>query len=202
MPLCGASWAAQLGQDQESGEVDLVDPNKKTEKKEPQTLEEMANFFYAECVKSPYSMIQPQDVEMYCGCRSVKMMEVMSLDELKSTLEQTPEGKFQRTRLAYFVDVPCVAYPAMSLVLDQCLGDVETVKTMKQPRKTCRCLAQSMGAYIKTKGVDSLMQERMLPGHAEMSAEEALLERPLFNSKMKEFTRKCVAIHEQQQDLY
>lgn len=190
-----------IKRNKDTGSVDLQEKGHNAPKPSaPQTIGDKANLYYQSCIKQKHPLLKGEMLGLFCGCTSAKMTEVMTPEQITTMGEDSVEGQYQRNRMTLFIYTPCIEYPTKALILDQCLNNKEARKGMRNPKKTCGCLAEGMGKYMREKAPKTI-ERALMVNAGDIDPLRVLLESPDFDSKTQYLMRACVAEHELGQDL-
>ena len=132
--------------------------HEKSNKNSTDTLssKELANKYFTSCMSKHDPIMTKFSQEMLCGCTSAKIQETMNIEEIRAMFTNTKEGAFQRSRVMAFIYVPCMEYPVYDLLNNECIGNEEIRKNLKNYNKVCSCLAENMSKFITKEGSNIL----------------------------------------------
>lgn len=128
---------------------------------EPETIEDFAGRYNENCLKKKDPVLKGEPLRMLCACSASKLQEKMTVDEVKTMMEDTPAGLGQRNRMAVHVYAPCMEYPTRALLYHNCKANKDVLAQYKNADMICTCMADDMAAYIAQNG-QSLLAQRLL----------------------------------------
>jgi hypothetical protein len=129
---------------------------------------------------------------MFCGCSAATIAEIMTLKEAKATARDSDYGQFQRNRMLMFAYAPCLAYPARTLVMQQCLTNKDT---LKDSTGTCTCVGDKISNYIKIEA-PKVMERAINFNRLSDDPLSQLLESSELAMHSEQFMTECVAQYE------
>ncbi|MGB4057996.1 MAG: hypothetical protein WBK77_07930 [Alphaproteobacteria bacterium] len=133
--------------EQENTAKQLLETNKI-----PQTPQDYSNVYFKACLASNSDISMTEYVKTQCGCTALKMVEFMSIQDMKHLFSETKEGDFQQGRVMMLAYMPCMYTSVNQFVFDNCFYDDNSRTKLRRPRKTCECYARNMGNYVASNG--------------------------------------------------
>jgi hypothetical protein len=115
----------------------------------PETMDIFAERYLANCAQQKHPVLKGESLRLLCACSAAKLKETMTVDEVKTMMENTPEGLAQRNRMAIYVYAPCMEYPAKALMLHRC-GEYQAklqANSSLDGEAICACFANNMALY-------------------------------------------------------
>lgn len=179
-------------------ELDIEQEKRQTQGTNSLTGKELANAYYKNCIKTPPGIMKISSLNALCGCTAAEITNVMSVNEIRTMYENTPEGEFQRQRMMALVYVPCMKFPVSDMVSNNCLGQKAIREGLKKPVKVCNCLGNTMGDYVAEHGAYHARNALKDPeaGIDVQALLNKLMESAPFQDKSKQTIERCMQKHE------
>lgn len=119
---------------------------------------DVAAKYYKNCKAKPPGIMSGETQDMLCSCTAGKLMENLSIEDMRTMTEETQEGRNMLNKMLIEVYAPCMEFPVKDLILDQCLKDPQLRTMSKNLDGLCGCVASGTAEYIATNGPDVLRQ--------------------------------------------
>lgn len=185
-------------QNQYEAERELDQLLKQEERKQartPQTMEGYANDYYKNCLAQKHPVLQGDDLKLLCGCTSAKFSENMTLEQVQAMQTDSKEGLYQRNRMMMFVYAPCIEFPTRALVMHQCINDTKVRYTMKNPSKTCVCLADGVAKDMKERAPE-VIKNALVLNPKDLDPLALLLNSSAYENRTIYHTKACIQKYE------
>ncbi len=167
-----------------------IDPNGKTP-----VSKDIANQFFEDCVTKENAIFTGDSQEMFCACTSAKITEEMSMEEIRTMFEDTPEGQDMRNLMLIRIYTPCMEFPIHDLVYKSCMGDKNLRSGLKKPRSTCECMGSEMAAFVVERAPASIIRElRLNPQNLDPMG--SFLNGKSYNTQTLSVQQTCLSRHE------
>lgn len=111
-----------------------------------------ANAYYENCNAQASQGLSTQSKEYLCACTAAKMMERMSVEDVKAMSQQNEQGRKAMNYMLVKVYAPCMNYPAKDHYYNTCMANPKTKALSRNPRGLCNCMANKVSAYLGTNG--------------------------------------------------
>lgn len=163
-----------------------------TNEAEGDTITTLATRYYKNCVSKDDPILKAANLQLLCTCAAQKMMEVMTVDDIKTMATETQEGQFQRNRLLLQVYAPCMQYPARSLLYGNCVGTPEIQSTVPGYEIACACMADRMASYV-AENATTVVAQNLQANPADSNPLQSLMNRADFKAKAQAELGECIA---------
>lgn len=110
---------------------------------------DMANAYFNDCAARPAQNMSAENHKLMCACTAAKMMESMSVEDVKAMAGTDQNARYAINRMIINVYAPCIDFPAREHYYNTCISNPETAKMTGNPQKVCNCLGDEMAAYLK-----------------------------------------------------
>jgi hypothetical protein len=130
--------------------------------KGPSTGEEFANAFFLKCVAENKPNYTTEIQEYMCACSSAKMVDYLSIDEMKALDKETRLGENARTKFIIHAHTACMKDAIKEIALNSCKESTylkQNVVTGKM--KICNCMAEGMQNFIEAGHTNLIMNAVM-----------------------------------------
>lgn len=149
----------------------------------PVSNEEAVNY-YNSCKQKADPRMRPETHDAFCACTAEKIMQNMSVEEVRTMGEQSQAGRDMLNKMLVDVYAPCMNYPVTDLVEAKCLSnknlDVTGVKTPKDT--ICFCTATKTAEWFVQEG-RTLMKSVLMKNPNIMDPIEPVMESRAFKSQ-------------------
>ncbi len=159
---------------------------------EGDTITTLATRYYKNCVSKDDPILKEANLQLLCTCAAQKMMEVMTVDDIKTMATETQEGQFQRNRLLLQVYAPCMQYPARSLLYGNCVGTPEIQSTVPGYEIACACMADRMASYV-SENATTVVAQNLQANPADSNPLQSLMNRADFKARAQAELGECIA---------
>lgn len=159
--------------------------------KMPGNMKEFANIMYKSCVESEHPVLKKKELEMFCGCTASNMTKVFNTRQMKAMSEDTEEGQYQRNRMLLNVYAPCIEYPTRAMLLDNCLKQ----ERLRNPTKTCGCIADGMGEYMR-ENAPKAIEQAIKRDKTDIDPLRFMLNSPAYRQYERSLAMSCTSKHE------
>ncbi len=122
--------------------------------------DDMAKAYYANCASKSDPHITPEGMRAMCACTSDKMVQTMSVEDLKTLAQNDQAGRDMLNHMLLDVYAPCMNYPVQDMLEGQCQQDMKDkpLPPGMDMGKLCHCMATKTGAWFTTNGRDLMTQ--------------------------------------------
>ncbi len=152
----------------------------------------LATRYYKNCVSKSDPVLKEANLQLLCTCAAQKMMEIMTVDDIKTMATETQEGQFQRNRLLLQVYAPCMQYPARSLLYGNCVGNAEIQQTVPGYEIACACMADRMASYV-AENATTVVAQNLQANPSDSNPLQSLMGRADFKAKAQAELGECIA---------
>lgn len=119
----------------------------------PISNEEATNYYY-DCKKRPDPRWRQETQDAFCACTAEKMMQTMSVEEVRIMGEQSQQGRDMLNKMLVDVYAPCMNFPVSDLVEKQCMAneklDMAGITATKSD--VCFCTAGATAEWFTKEG--------------------------------------------------
>ena len=116
------------------------------------TIQDFSKRYYDNCMCKQDAILKGDAQKNLCQCSSDKMVQEMTVNDVKTMTLDTPEGLAQRNRMLIKVYAPCMQYPARALIYDSCVNGPDVKTKVPNYPAVCGCMADGMGKYVQDNG--------------------------------------------------
>ena len=122
--------------------------------------DDMAKAYYANCAGKSDPHITPEGMKAMCSCTSDKMVQTMSVEDLKTLAQNDQAGRDMLNHMLLDVYAPCMNFPVQDMLEGQCLQDMKgkPLPAGADMGKICHCMATKTGSWFTTNGLDLMAQ--------------------------------------------
>jgi len=110
---------------------------------------DMANAYFQDCASKPAQGMSADNHKLMCACTAAKMMESMSVEDIKGMSVGDQNSRYILNRMIVDVYAPCIDFPAREHYYNTCISNPDTLKMTRNPQKVCGCLGDEMASYLK-----------------------------------------------------
>lgn len=164
-----------------------------------ESMESVAKRYNENCLKKKSEIVKGDDLRMLCACTASKMQEKMTIEEIQTMTQDTPEGQVQRNRMVIDVYAPCMEYPSRALLMNQCAAYQANLKKTQgglaiNGEAICGCLAQNMAAYVAV-NAQPVLAQKLAANPNDMDPLSEFLNSPEYQSQVNATFNGCIQQH-------
>lgn len=111
-----------------------------------------ANAYYENCNAQQADGLSNKSKEYLCACTAAKMMERMTVEDIKAMSEQSEAGRKAMNYMIVKVYAPCMNYPAKDHYYNTCLSNPKTQALSRNPQALCNCMSGKVADYLGANG--------------------------------------------------
>ncbi len=111
-----------------------------------------ANAYYENCNAQPGQGLSNQSKEYLCACTAAKMMENMTVEDVKAMAAQNEQGRKAMNYMLVKVYAPCMNYPAKDHYYNTCIANPKTKILGGNPQAICTCMSDKIANYLANDG--------------------------------------------------
>lgn len=111
-----------------------------------------ANAYYLNCTSQSAQGLSEESKEYLCACTAAKMMENLSIEDVKMMGQQNQSGRNAMNKMIINVYAPCMNYPARDHYYNTCISNPKTRILGGNPQGLCGCMADEVATYLSTSG--------------------------------------------------
>lgn len=111
-----------------------------------------ANAYFQNCQAQPAQGLSPKSKEFLCACTAAKMMESMSVEDVKAMSQQNQTGRNAMNNMLINVYAPCMGAPAKDHYYNTCISNPQTKLLGRNPQRLCGCMSDEVSTYLATNG--------------------------------------------------
>lgn len=113
---------------------------------------DVANSYFQNCKAQPSQGMSDASQEFLCACTAAKMMESMSVEDVKAMSQQNQSGRNAMNNMLINVYAPCMSAPAKEFHYQACIENPQTKLLGRNPQALCGCMAEEVASYLTTNG--------------------------------------------------
>lgn len=164
-----------------------------TEMTETTVTEEQANNFYVNCMSTRDDRMTQETQNAMCACQSVKVMENMSVEEIRVMSSDLPDARMMYDKMLINVYAPCMSYPLQEIALTQCLESEELdLAGLNMPKdELCVCASQKTASWLVDFG-PALMNQTLKKNPDMSDPLGPVIENRTFKSHTVEHISNCL----------
>lgn len=110
---------------------------------------EMANSYFGNCLQQPSPGMSDQTKQYMCSCTAAKMMESMTVEDIKTMAQQSAAGRAATNKMVINVYAPCIEYPARDHYYSTCMTNPQTKTMTSNVQGLCTCLGNQVAGYLR-----------------------------------------------------
>lgn len=108
-----------------------------------------ANAYYQNCKSQSAEGMSRKSQDFMCACTAAKMMDHMSVEDVKMMGQQNESGRKATNKMIIQVYAPCIEYPARDHYYNNCISDPKTKTMTSSPKAMCSCMAGEIADHLK-----------------------------------------------------
>jgi hypothetical protein len=171
---------------------ETADPETSVPKETPtETINDFSARYYQKCLAKKDKIIAGANQQMLCACSAQKLVEQMTIEDVKTMATVTPEGQFQRNRMLLQVYAPCMEYPARALLHENCVNGANIKKKLPNYEQVCNCMADGMAQYVAQNG-PSIIAKSLRDNPNDLNPLSNLMNSPDFQAKAQAELSTCI----------
>lgn len=109
---------------------------------------EMANTYFANCMKGEADNLTAQTKETMCACTAAQMMLGFSVEDMEAMSRRDEAARLALNKMIVNVYAPCIRYPAFDYYYGVCSADPRSLTLSKNPQAMCHCLANKVSNHL------------------------------------------------------
>lgn len=111
-----------------------------------------ANAYYENCNAQPTQGLSDKSKEYLCACTAAKMMETMTVEDVKAMSQQDASGRKAMNYMLVKVYAPCMNFPAKDHYYNTCMSNPKTKILGGNPQAICTCMSDQISNYLASDG--------------------------------------------------
>ena len=157
--------------------------------------EEQANQFFSACSLTVDPRLTAKNQESMCACNAAYMLEHMSVEDVQTMAQNTPEGRLALNKMLIEVYAPCMNFAVHDLLLTQCLRDpkVKALGANMPVQDICRCTAETTSSWFAKEGREQ-MREVLKQNPNIYDPIEPVMSTPSFQKQAYENMVACITL--------
>jgi|GEM_PF-795651 len=115
---------------------------------------ELTKAYYDSCMGARDQRMSRASQDFLCSCTAEKMMETMSVEDIRSMGQENQEGRNMLNRVLLDVYAPCMSAPLAEMVSNECMLEGEMNAKGMHKIDLCHCIGEKTGAWFSGSGRD------------------------------------------------